>query len=151
MAKTEVTVRNISSKDRDRWMSLWAEYLNFYNESLAADITDATWNRFFDEDCPLYCLVVENQVGEVLGFAAHVVHPGTWGAGNVCYLEDLYVAPDARGMGAARKMIEQLIARGKEQGWYRVYWHTDDGNHVARAFYDKIATLSDRIKYDVAL
>jgi hypothetical protein len=32
-----------------------------------------------------------------------------------------------------------------------VYWHTDDGNYTARALYDKIGILSDRVKYDVPL
>ena len=47
--------------------------------------------------------------------------------------------------------MERLIALGKENNWYRVYWHTDDGNYTARALYDKIGILSDRVKYDVPL
>lgn len=151
MTKVDVTIRIINPEDKDRWASMWDAYLAFYNQTLDPEITEATWRRFFDANCPLYCLVAESDEGEILGFAAHVVHPGTWGIGDVCYLEDLYVAPNARCMGVARKMIETLIATGRENGWYRVYWHTDDGNHTARALYDKLGVLSDRVKYDVSL
>lgn len=149
---TPVTrIRPVKNTDKEAWLTMWEAYLAFYNQSLDADITEQTWHRFFDEGCPLYCLTAEKEDGALLGFAAYVVHPGTWGKGNVCYLEDLYVAPEARCRGVARKMIGQLIEQGKQEGWFRLYWHTDDGNHTARALYDKIGTLSDRVKYDVAL
>ncbi|NQW02195.1 MAG: GNAT family N-acetyltransferase [Rhodospirillales bacterium] len=151
MTKATVSIRDLRPEDEPRWQEMWADYLAFYEQSLAPEVTMATWRRFFDAGCPLYCLVAVDASGLILGFAAHVVHPGTWGAGDVCYLEDLYVAPQARCRGVARKLIEQLIATGREKSWYRLYWHTDAGNHGARALYDKVGTLSDRVKYDVAL
>lgn len=151
MAKPNVTVRLMTPKDKTRWLEMWADYLVFYKQSLGSDITNETWRRFFDETCSMYSLIAEDDQGRALGFAIHVTHPGSWGIGDMCYLEDLYVVPEARCMGVARKMIEQLITLGKENNWYRLYWHTDDGNHTARALYDKIGTLSDRVKYDVPL
>ena len=151
MTKQNVEVRFIRPDDQNRWSEMWRDYLAFYKQSLAPEITSETCRRFLDDKCPMFCLVAENDAGSLIGFATHVVHPGTWGMGNVCYLEDLYVSPDARRMGVARHMIETLIQMGKEQNWYRLYWHTDDDNHTARALYDKIGTLTDYVKYDVPL
>ncbi len=151
MANSKVSIRSLNEDDEVHWHSMWSAYLAFYEHPLAPEITAETWRRFFDDNCPLYCLVATDADLGLLGFAAHVVHPGTWGMGNVCYLEDLYVVPEARRRGVARQMIDHLITRGKDRSWYRLYWHTDHGNHPARALYDSIGTLSDRVKYDVAL
>ena len=141
----------MTPEDQSRWREMWEDYLAFYKEHLAPEISDETWRRFFDDSCAMFCLVAEDQQGRLLGFAAYVTHPGTWGIGDICYLEDLYVAPEARCMGVARKMIRHLTEMGKENNWFRLYWHTDHGNHTARALYDKVGTLTDRVKYDVKL
>lgn len=151
MNNSRINIRPIEPNDLMSWRDMWQAYIDFYEQSLPPEVTRATWDRFFDDSCPLYCLIAEDDAQTLLGFAAYVVHPGTWGLGDVCYLEDLYVAPEARRMGVARKLIEHLIAEGKEKTWYRLYWHTDNGNDTARALYDKMATLADRIKYDVDL
>ena len=74
---------------------------------------------------------------------AHVQQP------NGRYLEDLWVDPAARGTGIGRKLIETLIARSLDQGWRRVYWHTEADNAAARALYDRIAVLTPYVRYDV--
>lgn len=149
MTKPNVTIRYATPDDHARWREMWEDYLVFYNEPLRPEVSDETWRRFFDDSCQMYCLVAADENGKLIGFAAHVLHPGTWGKGDICYLEDLYVAPEARCMGVARKLIAELIETGKQKNWFRVYWHTDDGNHTARALYDKVGTLTDRVKYEV--
>jgi ribosomal protein S18 acetylase RimI-like enzyme len=67
----------------------------------------------------------------------------------VCYLEDIFVAPEARGRGAGRALIEKLVALGKEEGWRRIYWHTHEGNDRARRLYDSIVERTDYIRYDI--
>lgn len=69
----------------------------------------------------------------------------------VCYLEDLWVEPQARGAGVGRRVMDALIARGRDRGWRRLYWHTDADNTAARARYDRIVQVADYVRYDVAL
>jgi len=85
------------------------------------------------------------------GFANYVLHPHTWSLQMVCYLEDIFVAPDARGRGAGRALIEKLLALGKEEGWRRIYWHTHEDNYRARALYDQVVKRTDYVRYDVEL
>lgn len=70
---------------------------------------------------------------------------------TVCYLEDLFVAPEARGSGAGRALIEGLAALGREHGWRRVYWHTHEDNYRARTLYDRVVPRTDYIRYDIDL
>ena len=85
------------------------------------------------------------------GLAHYVLHPHTFSSRMVCYLEDLWVEPAARGNGVGRSLIEALIARGRERGWRRLYWHTEADNALARALYDRLVRVTDYVRYDVAL
>ena len=69
----------------------------------------------------------------------------------VCYLEDLWVEPSARRAGIGRTLIDALVARGKEQDWHRLYWHTETDNVAARTLYDRIARVTNYVRYDIVL
>ncbi|MBC7805461.1 MAG: GNAT family N-acetyltransferase [Akkermansiaceae bacterium] len=89
--------------------------------------------------------------GIPLGFANYVLHPHTWSDKTLCYLEDLYVSPKARGRGVGHALIEHLIEVGKTRGWGRVYWHTETGNAPARRLYDRFKAADDFVRYTVSL
>ncbi len=54
------------------------------------------------------------------------------------YLEDLYVRPAARGVGAGRKLLEHLARIVVERGWGRLEWSVLDWNEPSMAFYKKM-------------
>jgi ribosomal protein S18 acetylase RimI-like enzyme len=83
----------------------------------------------------------------VIGFAHCVLHRGTWTAGDHCYLEDLFVAPEARGQDAAHALIEAVYAEADKRGCDRAYWLTHESNAAAQALYDKLAHRSGFIQY----
>src|SRR4051812_34242769 len=64
-----------------------------------------------------------------------------------CYLQDLFVAADARGRGIGRALIEHVYADAKRRGASRVYWLTHETNHAAMQLYDRIADRSPFIQY----
>ena len=76
-----------------------------------------------------------------------IYHPHNWRIEPVCYLQDLYVAPEARNSGAGRALIEAVYARADRDGCPSVYWTTQDFNTTARRLYDRIGTLTPFIKY----
>jgi ribosomal protein S18 acetylase RimI-like enzyme len=80
-----------------------------------------------------------------------VVHAGTWSTEGRCYLEDLFVEPAARGQGAGRALIEATAARAREEGCDELYWITATDNATARRLYDRVATLSDFVRYEIEL
>ena len=147
---TTPAIRPVAAGDKAAWLHLWHGYLAFYDKALDPKITEATWRRLLDESQPIHGLVALDGT-TIFGFANYVLHPGTWTDRPVCYLEDLFVAPDARGHGAGRALIESLVERAKALGWYRIYWQTRQNNASARRLYDRMTPATDWVRYDIAV
>ena len=147
---TQILIRDAAPDDETAWRRLWAGFLDYYEVSLAPEVITFTWTRLMDETCPLKArLACQGDVA--LGFAIHQHHPSTWVAGDDCYLEDLFVTPDARGKGIARTLIEDLIVLSRARGWRRLYWNTDAGNRRARALYDSFVETDGHGRYRLTL
>jgi GNAT superfamily N-acetyltransferase len=146
-----VEVRPVALGDKDAWFRLWSGYLDFYAQTLSADISATTWRRMLDDDQPIQGLVAIDETGTVVGLVNYVLHLNTWSERPVCYLEDLFVDTAARGQGAGRALIEAVIAQAKTNGWFRVYWQTKRDNATARRLYDAIASVTDWVRYDVTM
>jgi GNAT superfamily N-acetyltransferase len=141
-------IRDVRPTDRNAWEQLWAGYLAFYESTLRPEITETTWRRFFDKNEPMHALVAADDTsGELLGFTHLVFHRGTWSVGDLCYLEDLFVAPTARNRGVARALIEAVYDLADERGCERVYWLTHETNTTARKLYDQVAEHRGFIQY----
>ncbi len=138
-------IRDAEPRDEAAWRGLWALYLAFYAVTLPQTVTDFTWVRLMDPASPLKARLVED--GAVVGFAIHQHHPSTWVMGDDCYLEDLFVAETARGLGAGRALIADLQALAVTRGWQRLYWHTDQDNARARKLYDSIVPSDGHVRY----
>jgi GNAT superfamily N-acetyltransferase len=143
-----VTVRHARPEDEARWRELWADYLAFYDVTVDGDITDATWRRVFDPASAISMRVAEVD-GKVMGFALFLTHEGTWIRGKDCYLEDLFVDPEARGKGVGRALMDNLVSLCKENGWSRLYWHTSEENKTAQALYDSYVKSDGHIRYRI--
>lgn len=143
-------IRDATPGDEAAFRSLWAAYLAFYRVDLAPEVTAATWARLMDPASPVKARLALVD-GRVCGFAIHLHHPSTWVATEDCYLEDLYVAEDARGQGLGRALIDDLIALARARGWARLYWHTSEGNARARALYDQYVASDGHIRYRLRL
>ena len=143
-------IRDAAPADEEAWRSLWDGYLDFYRVTLAPGITAHTWGRMMDPrgalKARLACLD-----GPPAGFAMHLHHPSSWVIGEDCYLEDLFVAPEARGQGIARALIDDLVALARAKGWHRLYWHTREDNARARKLYDSYVQTDGHIRYRMVL
>jgi GNAT superfamily N-acetyltransferase len=143
-------LRDATHRDESDFRNLWAQYLAFYDVNLAPAVTDATWARLMDEGSPVKARLAVLD-GRVQGFAIHLHHPSTWVAREDCYLEDLFVAPEARGKGLGRALIDDLITLARRKGWSRLYWHTEETNTRARALYDQYVASDGHIRYRMTL
>ena len=141
-----VLIRPVGGDEREAWNPLWQGYLTFYRTALTQEVSDLTWSRFHDPDEPLFALggYVD---GRLCGFAHYLFHRSTWAPKRYCYLEDLFVADDARGHGVGRALIEAVYERAEAAGASRVYWLTHSSNAQARALYDKVADNLGFIQY----
>jgi GNAT superfamily N-acetyltransferase len=144
-----VKVREAKAEDYAAWLTLWQGYLAFYGTELDEAVTLATWSRALSADSGMICRIVESEQ-QVVGFALCVLHEGTWVTEPLCYLEDLYVDEQQRGLGAGRALIEAIIQEAREKAWSKVYWVTREGN-PARALYDKLAAVDDYVRYRITI
>ena len=140
------TIRSALPSDEAAWRKLWHGYCDFYGATLSQDVTNRTWKRILDPDSAVMCIVAEVD-GQIYGFANCVVHENTWETQAVCYLEDLFVAPGARGHGIGRALIDWLRNAMRAEGWARLYWHTHRDNARARRLYDNFAEADDFVRY----
>jgi GNAT superfamily N-acetyltransferase len=139
-------IRELVGGDRAAWEPLWQAYLAFYRQPLDDDITAATFDRLTDGRDGLAGLLAVTD-GVATGIAHTVTHASTWATGPSVYLEDLYVAPTARGSGTARALIEAVTDRAHLIGAANLYWMTQEYNAPARSLYDRIAARTSFVVY----
>ena len=116
-------VRPLRQQDFESWRLLWNGYNDFYGRSgptaLPDSITQATWQRFFSPIEPVFGLTVE-QEDRLVGITHYLFHLSTTKIEPVCYLQDLYTLPAARGQGVGRVLIEAVYEQAKLAGSKRV-------------------------------
>jgi ribosomal protein S18 acetylase RimI-like enzyme len=147
MATTNTGVRTLRPDDRDRWHELWRGYLEFYEHDLPAEVTDLTWRRLLDPAHPFQGFAALDGQQRIVGMVHFHLHGSTWARVGYCYLEDLFVDPTCRGLGAGRALIEAVYRAAGDQGAERVYWHTQDTNARAQALYRKLAELTPFVQF----
>jgi GNAT superfamily N-acetyltransferase len=141
-----IVIRPVGANERAAWEPLWKGYLDFYRASVPKEVYDATWARLHDPREPMHLLggYVD---GRLLGIVHYIYHRSCWTVGDYCYLQDLFVAEQARGHGLGRALIEAVYDEARSAGASRVHWLTMEDNATARALYDTLADRSGFIQY----
>ena len=140
-----VAIAALRATDREAWQPLARGYKEFYKTPTTEAEYDAAWSRILARK-EVFGLGAK-EGGELLGIAHYLFHASAW-ADRVCYLQDLFVAPHARGKGVARALIEAVAREAREQGAARYYWLTQEHNATARLLYDNVARFNGFIRYD---
>lgn len=145
-----LTIRTVQPTDYEGWRPLWDGYNAFYGRqgdtALPEEITLTTWKRFFDTTEPVHALVAEKN-GQLVGLVHYLFHRSTTRLNDVCYLQDLFTAEQARGQGTGKRLIEAVYESVRQKECSRVYWQTRVNNLTARFLYDKIAEHQGFIVY----
>lgn len=94
-------------------------------------------------------LVAADADGALIGLTHYRPFASPLRAGVNCFLDDLFVDPSARGSGAADALITAVADVAREKGWLTVRWITADDNYRGRGVYDKLATRTMWITYDL--
>jgi len=140
-------IRPLTAGDRAQWSALWSGYLRFYRQHLPEEITAGTFARLVDPRAPLHGLIAERG-SALVGFVHFQFHPSSWSLRDSCYLEDLYVDPEARGGGIGRALIHAVYEAADRAQAASVYWLTQEFNAEGRALYDTLARRTSFIRYE---
>lgn len=145
---TNITIRPLQPSDRADWNRLWTGYLDYYETSVPQAVYDSTFARLLGNDPQDFNGLIAIVGGRAMGLTHYLFHRHCWKIENVCYLQDLYVDPQARGTGLGRKLIEAVYAAADANGTPAVYWLTQDFNKTGRQLYDRIGKLTPFIRYN---
>ena len=143
---TDIAIRPLRLDERAEWESLWKGYLDFYKTSVPKQTYDVTWARLHDPREPMGLLGAYVD-GKLLGIVHYLYHRSCWTVGDYCYLQDLFVAEEARKRGLGRALIEAVYREARSAGASRVHWLTHETNATARALYDTLADRPGFIQY----
>lgn len=144
----KLDIAPLRAGDRNRWNVLARNYKAFYETELPDSKYDEIWRRLLIGD-GIFGFGAHLQ-GNLVGIAHYLFHRTIWTV-EACYLQDLFVDEAARGLGAARALIERVAQAAREHNASRFYWQTRQDNAAARALYDKIAHHKGFIRYDYPL
>lgn len=118
-----------------RFIRELAEYERLLHEvkTTQADVT----RLLFGESPKAFCDIAELN-GAPIGFALWFYSVSTFEGRHGIYLEDLYVSPEHRGVGAGKALLATLARRCRDEGLARLEWAVLDWNAPSIAFYDSL-------------
>jgi len=112
-----------------------AEYERLLHE---VEATEADIRRdLFGENPRCFCDIAEAD-GQPVGFALWFYNYSTFRGRAGIYLEDLFVNPGARGLGAGKALLRRLAQRCVEADLGRLEWAVLDWNAPSIEFYDSL-------------
>jgi ribosomal protein S18 acetylase RimI-like enzyme len=144
---TGITITRDVGQYRAEWNLLYAAYAEYYKVEQTQEMRDRTWGWIMEDR--ITCLMALDAQGRPVGLA-HVrdfLRPLSSTVAG--YLDDLFVDPNQRGGGIVDALFSAARALGQERNWSVIRWITRDDNYRARSVYDRVATRTNWITYDL--
>jgi len=132
------TIRKAKIEDAEIILNFVIELARYEKaeHEVTATIDDIR-NSIFGSQTSTYALICEHNK-QPIGFAVYFFNYSTWQGKNGLYLEDLYVTPTARGIGAGKALFRELAHIAKENNCGRFEWSVLDWNKPAIDFYESL-------------
>jgi GNAT superfamily N-acetyltransferase len=92
-------------------------------------------SSLFAENSTAHALICEHD-GQPIGYAVYFFNYSTWLGKHGLYLEDLYISPQSRGVGAGKALLQHLANIAVDKGCGRFEWSVLDWNTSAIEFYE---------------
>ncbi len=141
-----LTVRRIQASDHSQWQQLWCAYLAFYDTVLPEAVYAGTFAKLISGDQGMYGFLALDG-DKAIGLVHYLTHADFWKLTPVCYLQDLFTTPYARGKGVARNLMQAVFDDAKAMGIPEVYWLTAETNYSGRMLYDRVGLKTPFIVY----
>ena len=133
-----ITIRAASPADTPlilQFINELAEYERLSHEVTASE-SDIR-RDLFGENPRCFCDIAERD-GQAVGFALWFYNYSTFKGRAGIYLEDLFVRPEARALGAGKGLLRRLAQRCQQAELGRLEWAVLDWNAPSIAFYDSL-------------
>ena len=148
-----VEIESAVEADLGTLLPMMRAYCDFYEVSPTDEGLEAMARALIAaEDPDGMLLVARDADGVPIGFAAVGWKWASTRGARIAVMEDLFVAPEARGKGAADALIEACAARARKHGAPVLTWVTAPDNKRAQAVYDRAgATPGTWLEYELEL
>jgi GNAT superfamily N-acetyltransferase len=143
-----VSIAPLRTEDRTAWEGLARGYKTFYKTEATPAEYETAWQRLLQR-ADVFGLGAHVD-GRLVGITHYLFHTSVW-APRVCYVQDLFTAPEMRGRGVARALIAAVGDAARAASASRCYWLTHETNATARTLYDKVARFQGFIRYELPL
>lgn len=147
----ETTIAPPRAEDYGDWRRLYEAYATFYKRPMDDAIAGRVWGWIHDPAQVLEALVARTAQGRLVGLAHFRAMPRPLTGSMAGFLDDLFVDPTCRGTGTADRLITAVADLGRARGWTIIRWLTADDNYRARGVYDRLATRTGWITYQIDL
>jgi ribosomal protein S18 acetylase RimI-like enzyme len=138
-----VEIRSATEEDLPALLPLMRGYCDFYGFSPQDEGLAEMARALIAAADSDGMLLVADDGDAVVGFAAVGWKWSSLRAARIAVMEDLFVAPEARGRGAADALISACAERAREHGAPVLSWQTATDNHRAQAVYERVGANGD--------
>ena len=136
---TELLIQVVADEDLDELLPLMRGYCDFYEASPSdGDLLAMARTLIADPEREGLQLIARRADGAAVGFATIFWTWSTLAAGRIGVMNDLFVAPDARGSGAAEALIRACHECCRQRGAVSLSWQTAKDNRRAQAVYERV-------------
>lgn len=146
-----IEVRRIDSASLGDVEPLFEGYQQFYGvEEVNRDRNRTFLERFVGTDDEGWLFGAYGDDG-ILGFTCLHRHKSSLRAADTVLMYDLFVAPESRGEGVGRALIEKALEVARESGAVCLEWSTAPDNATAQRLYDSMpgSEKSTWITYEI--
>ncbi len=135
-----VTIRPAVAADVPLILSFVKELAEYERAPHEVKATEADLLRDGFGEHPLFHVLIAQRSdnGEPVGFAFYFFQYSTWTGSPSLHLEDLFVRPEARRLGAGRALLEHMACVAVDRGCKRFQWNVLEWNASAIAFYESL-------------
>ncbi|MGO4105668.1 GNAT family N-acetyltransferase [Leifsonia sp. YAF41] len=146
-----VQVRALGDKDFFSWLGLFEGYSEFYKSELTDEKALQVWSWIIDKNHELEGAVAVDDDGTFVGLAHFRKVPETLSATTGLFLDDLFVADNARGAGVGRALIDFVRGYAAEHKLSSIQLITAADNESAQRLYDDMGTRTSWVTYEITI
>lgn len=131
-------ISRVTQGDLDELLPLVRAYCDFYEVDPPDDALLALSRALIADPAREGVQLIARHDGEAVGFATIYWSWATTIAARIGVMNDLYVAPTARGSGVADELILSCLEQCRQHGAAELTWQTAKDNERAQRVYDRI-------------
>ncbi len=148
-----VEVSPLREEEFETLLPMIAAYQGFYEvEDVDHDRNRTFFHRFVAPSEDGRLLAARDEGGAILGYACLYWHFSSLAAQETVLMNDLFVAPEARGKGVGKALIEASADVARERGAAWLEWATAPDNYTAQRLYDSMTSeKSTWLEYELDL